>query len=96
MDAAAVEHLANEERLLGALSATERRTLAELLRRLLLSEPFIALDLSGPWIRASGEPVERAAGGERAPQRSARTARDTRGSASMNISICVWPTVRVW
>ncbi len=46
VDAAVVEHVANEERLLGALSATERRTLAGLLRRLLLSEPFVALDAS--------------------------------------------------
>jgi len=46
VDAAVVEHLANEERLLGALSANERRTLAGLLRTLLLSEPFVALDSS--------------------------------------------------
>jgi DNA-binding MarR family transcriptional regulator len=44
VDAAVVAHLANEERLLGALSPPERRTLAQLLRALLLSEPFAALD----------------------------------------------------
>jgi DNA-binding MarR family transcriptional regulator len=44
VDAAVVEHLANEERLLSALSSTERRTLAHLLRTLLLSESFAALD----------------------------------------------------
>jgi DNA-binding MarR family transcriptional regulator len=44
VDRAVVEHLANEQRLLGALSATERRTLAGLLRKLLVSEPFVALD----------------------------------------------------
>ena len=44
VDRAVVEHLANEERLLGALSAAERRTLARLLRKLLVSEPFLALD----------------------------------------------------
>ena len=44
VDRAVIEHLANEERLLGALSASERRTLAGLLRRLLVSEPFLALD----------------------------------------------------
>ena len=44
VDRAVVEHLANEERLLGALSAPERRELASLLRKLLVSEPFLALD----------------------------------------------------
>src|ERR1019366_9206327 len=44
VDRAVIEHLANEERLLGALSASERRTLAGLLRRLVVSEPFLALD----------------------------------------------------
>ena len=44
VDAAVVAHLANEERLLGALTATERGTLARLLRKLLLSEPLAELD----------------------------------------------------
>jgi DNA-binding MarR family transcriptional regulator len=44
VDRAIVEHLANEDRLLGALSASERRALANLLRKLLSSEPFLALD----------------------------------------------------
>jgi DNA-binding MarR family transcriptional regulator len=44
VDAAVVAHLANEERLLSALSTTERGTLARLLRKLLLSEPFAAQD----------------------------------------------------
>jgi DNA-binding MarR family transcriptional regulator len=44
VDKAVVEHLANERRLLSGLSAPERRNLAELLRKLLLSEPFRALD----------------------------------------------------
>lgn len=44
VDAAVVAHLANEERLLGALSQAERETLAHLLRKLLLSEPFAAVD----------------------------------------------------
>ena len=44
VDRAVVEHLANEQRLLGALSTSERRTLANLLRKLLVSEPFLALD----------------------------------------------------
>jgi DNA-binding MarR family transcriptional regulator len=44
VDAAVVAHLANEERLVSALSPTERRTLTQLLRKLLLSEPFAAVD----------------------------------------------------
>jgi DNA-binding MarR family transcriptional regulator len=44
VDKAVVEHLANEERMLGGLSASERTRLADLLRKLLLSEPFRALD----------------------------------------------------
>jgi DNA-binding MarR family transcriptional regulator len=44
VDKAVVEHLANEERLLAGLSASERTKLADLLRKLLLSEPFRALD----------------------------------------------------
>lgn len=46
VDAAVVAHLANEEQLLSALSAAERGTLARLLRKLLLSEPFAELDSS--------------------------------------------------
>jgi DNA-binding MarR family transcriptional regulator len=44
VDAAVADHLENEERLLTALSSAERRTLAQLLRKLLLSEPFAALN----------------------------------------------------
>jgi DNA-binding MarR family transcriptional regulator len=47
VDAAVVDHLANEEELLGALSASERRVLSDLLRKLLASEPFRALDPAG-------------------------------------------------
>jgi DNA-binding MarR family transcriptional regulator len=43
VDEAMVAHLANEERLLGALSADERQQLTGLLRKLLVSEPFAAL-----------------------------------------------------
>jgi DNA-binding MarR family transcriptional regulator len=46
VDAAVVAHLANEERLLIALSSAERGTLARLLRKLLISEPFVELDSS--------------------------------------------------
>jgi DNA-binding MarR family transcriptional regulator len=46
VDAAVVAHLANEERLLSALSSAERGTLACLLRKLLLSDPFVELDSS--------------------------------------------------
>jgi DNA-binding MarR family transcriptional regulator len=62
VDEAAGEHLANEERLLNGLSASERARLAYLLRKLLLSEPFRALDpatrgsataKSGPSVRST-------------------------------------------
>jgi DNA-binding MarR family transcriptional regulator len=46
VDAAVVAHLANEERLLIALSSAERGTLARLLRKLLISEPFVEMDSS--------------------------------------------------
>ena len=44
VDKAVVDHVADEERLIAPLSRAERRRLAELLRKLLLSEPFRALD----------------------------------------------------
>jgi DNA-binding MarR family transcriptional regulator len=44
VDEAVVAHLANEERLLTALSARERGQLTDLLRKLLVSEPFAELD----------------------------------------------------
>jgi DNA-binding MarR family transcriptional regulator len=44
VDEAVVAHLANEERLLTELSAAERGQLTDLLRKLLVSEPFVALD----------------------------------------------------
>jgi DNA-binding MarR family transcriptional regulator len=44
VDTAVIDHLANEERLLGALDGAEREQLAGLLRKLLLSEPFRELD----------------------------------------------------
>src|SRR6202011_6022968 len=44
VDDAVVAHLANEERLVTALSARERAQLADLLRKLLTSEPFARLD----------------------------------------------------
>ncbi|MEA2684579.1 MAG: hypothetical protein QOK05_2907 [Chloroflexota bacterium] len=40
VDEALHEHLANEERLLSGLSAADRRQLEQLLRKLLVSEPF--------------------------------------------------------
>jgi DNA-binding MarR family transcriptional regulator len=44
VDAAVVDHLANEERLLAALSPSERGVVSDLLRKLLVSEPFRSLD----------------------------------------------------
>ena len=44
VDEAVVAHVANEERLLSGLPAADRVKLADLLRKLLLSEPFLSLD----------------------------------------------------
>jgi DNA-binding MarR family transcriptional regulator len=44
VDAALVDHITNEEWLLAGLTARERASLAGLLRKLLTSEPFRALD----------------------------------------------------
>ena len=49
VDAAVVDHLENEQRLLGALDAGEREQLAGLLRKLLLSPPFRELDPAAQW-----------------------------------------------
>ena len=49
VDAAVVDRLENEQRLLGALDAGEREQLAGLLRKLLLSPPFRELDPAGKW-----------------------------------------------
>jgi hypothetical protein len=54
VDSAVADHLENEERLLGALDADERAQLAGLLRKLLLSEPFRALD---PATEVAGRPL---------------------------------------
>jgi len=58
VDAAVVDHLANEEALLAALSTSERRDLSDLLRKLLASEPFRALDPAGrvPVVSGSEQP----------------------------------------
>jgi DNA-binding PadR family transcriptional regulator len=64
VDKAVVEHLSNEEDLLSGLSAAERDKLADLLRKLLLSEPFRALD-----------PAGRAAAGDAMSLRSVRRPR---------------------
>jgi hypothetical protein len=44
VDKAVVDHVADEERLIARLNRAERTRLAKLLRKLLLSEPFRALD----------------------------------------------------
>jgi DNA-binding MarR family transcriptional regulator len=57
VDAAVVDHLENEERLLGALDAGERDQLAGLLRKLLLSPPFHELDpAASPDPEPGGQP----------------------------------------
>jgi len=67
VDEAVRAHVANEERLLSGLSADERRQLGDLLRTLLLSEPFVALDPRRP-----------AAGNGRVADQVARTRRTRR------------------
>jgi DNA-binding MarR family transcriptional regulator len=66
-DEALRSHLENEERLLSALSAAERRRLADLLRKLLLADQFAALD---PGRASSRE--------GRAPERATRPRRGGR------------------
>ena len=57
VDSAVVDHLGNEHKLLGALNAQEREQLAGLLRKLLLSPPFRALDpAADPPMPAHREP----------------------------------------
>jgi DNA-binding MarR family transcriptional regulator len=73
VDKAVVEHLANEERLLSGLSASERARLADLLRKLLLSESYRALD-----------PANRAPVGDAS---SRRTVRKPRGPRRMRPSV---------
>jgi DNA-binding MarR family transcriptional regulator len=72
VDKAVVEHLANEERMLSGLSAAERTKLADLLRKLLLSEPFRALDPASraPQRTATSAPARRSRGGGRTRGRS--------------------------
>jgi DNA-binding MarR family transcriptional regulator len=67
LDEAVVAHLANEERLVGALSPGERRQLSNLLRKLLVSEPFVSLD-----------PIRSLDVGGNAPNGSARPLRPRR------------------
>jgi DNA-binding MarR family transcriptional regulator len=73
VDKAATAHLANEERLLGGMSPTDRTKLADLLRKLLLSEPFRALD---PLSRAQADTEPR-----RSPRRKAEGAKRGRTSS---------------
>ena len=68
VDDAVLAHLANEERLLGALSARERQQLAGLLRKLLTSAPFVALDRTRP-VDNNGRVTDRAARARRVRRR---------------------------
>lgn len=68
VDDAVLEHLANEERLLGALSAGERRQLTGLLRKLLTSAPFVALDPARP-VDNNGRVTDQAARARRVRRR---------------------------
>jgi DNA-binding MarR family transcriptional regulator len=67
VDEAVRAHLANEERLLGGLSRTDRAQLTRLLRKLLVSEAFSTLD-PAPSVDANG----RAAGPAARPGRTRR------------------------
>jgi hypothetical protein len=69
VDEAAVTHLANEERLLAELSAAERGQLADLLRKLLVSAPFVALDPSRSVDRNGGRVTDQAARARRPRRR---------------------------
>ncbi|HYM83228.1 MAG TPA: MarR family transcriptional regulator [Candidatus Dormibacteraeota bacterium] len=77
VDAAAVEHLANEQRLLSALDEAEREQLAGLLRKLLLSSPFQELDpAAGPWGAApAGARADETNGRSRSRSRRTRVPR---------------------
>ena len=72
VDEAVVAHVANEARLLAGLSGSERTKLADLLRKLLLSEPFQALD---PAARAR---VSATKGSSRARRKAREPARQSR------------------
>jgi DNA-binding MarR family transcriptional regulator len=67
VDEAVLVHLDNEERLLCALSERERRELSDLLRKLLVSAPFEALDTLRP--RSKDGRVPAAAAPARRPRR---------------------------
>jgi DNA-binding MarR family transcriptional regulator len=75
VDAAVVDHLENEQRLLGALDAGEREQLAGLLRKLLLSPPFRELDPAADVrdTELAGEHLGRDVGNFRRKPRSSRT-----------------------
>jgi len=79
VDAAAADHLENEQRLLGALDAEEREQLTGLLRKLLSSPPFRELDPasgSGDSEPAGETPGQNNGGSRRRPNGS-RASRST-------------------
>src|SRR5207244_5315794 len=79
VDEAVIDHLENEERLLRALDDRERKQLAGLLRKLLLSPPFRELD---PAADSFGERTsdggERRPGGAESPRSRPTAARRSR------------------
>ena len=77
VDTAVVDHLDNEQKLLGALDAGEREQLAGLLRKLLMSAPFKGLD-PAPDVRDS-EPAGRQDGRD-----DGSVGRRPRGSRTMS------------
>ena len=81
VDAAVIDHLENEQRLLSALDAGEREQLAGLLRKLLLSPPFRELDPAANVAdsEAAGGQPRLATGGRRRKARSLRPSGTTSG-----------------
>jgi DNA-binding MarR family transcriptional regulator len=73
VDAAAGDHVENEQRLLGALDAGEREQLAGLLRRLLLSPPFRDLDPAADLPGTEPAGMDRARNDSTSPRRANRS-----------------------
>jgi DNA-binding MarR family transcriptional regulator len=81
VDAAVIDHLENEQRLLGALDAAEREQLAGLLRKLLLSPPFHELDPAAGWwdTESDGEHRDGNVGPSKRRANRSRASRSTNG-----------------
>src|SRR5437870_4557262 len=87
VDEAVIDHLENEERLLGALDDRERKQLAGLLRKLLLSPPFRELDPAADTFGAdtASDATRRRRVGTQAPRSRPTGARPSRINRRPNI-----------